>query len=121
MANLFGLASRCSMLASAMCALLAMLAVPGSAKADDYEDCMAACEQYDHNDPMYLICQGNCTIGATDCKPGNTDCDTYKNKGDCEPGFNNKCNASNVNCGCRWRLVGDPVVDKCVCQNLTGK
>jgi hypothetical protein len=73
---------------------LALLTAP-SARADEGED------------------------GFTKCSPGNPECAVYLTQGDCEPGFNNKCNNSHQACGCRWRPVSAGV-NKCICQNVTG-
>src|SRR5262249_9033877 len=52
----------------------------------------------------------------TRCSPGNTDCNVYDVL-TCEAAAN-KCNNSNVNCLCKWRLVNN--VQACYCWNVTG-
>ena len=66
MASLLNFASKCSWMACGLCAVLAILSVPQSARADDLDDCYLGCAGKDIMSGDWQACIDDCI--ATQCK-----------------------------------------------------
>lgn len=97
MTSLYGFASRLSGCLAGLCAVLALLATPSSARADTYSDCIACCSGHDLSGQEYSDCFGNCMSTGGQCNLSsicdNTCSGSYNQCGDGTCDKKNGCDA----------------------------
>lgn len=113
--NLSDFASKCSWVACGFCAILAILAVPESARGDQSSECAGLCAGSDIMNGDWQQCLDDCNAAYPQCGQGTPECqpDVNKSKDQCEPGKDLKCKDSTPGCLCRFKFVGS--IEKCIC------
>ncbi|MFO0799874.1 MAG: hypothetical protein U0804_20585 [Gemmataceae bacterium] len=110
MTTFYTLGARFSGMAAIVCAVLAALAYPGLAKADEYGDCYALCgAKYNPGDPKLMECMNACmgNLAGIRCQSSCTQDEGCKSSNPfyclcATPGFSCKYKVgSSTECDCR--------------------
>lgn len=112
--TIYRMACQMSVCSAVLCAVLALLASPLTARADYSPDCMACCSAQGLTGPALLQCVGQCSMGTGSCATAASKC----------PGTpGNPCGVNDGNeAGCNGISCTDPVTMKaCDCKFESNK